>query len=142
MGVEGRPGVARRVHQGSDVTAGGQHEPGGTAEELGAPVAVLPRGDVVGHAGHHVGVHRDLAEVDRNLAADADAEARVAQIIRRGIGRQRAADRRDDEEVAVPVVNEARAIRATFCDQSMSQGAQGSWRYNDARRCRSDFCSH
>src|SRR5580698_8876614 len=64
-GAERRLGVARRVDQGRDVPACGQHEPDLPAEQLRRAVARLPRADVVGGAGDQVGVHVDLGQVDR-----------------------------------------------------------------------------
>src|SRR5439155_23412384 len=61
----GGAGVARRVDHRGDVAAGGQHEPGGTAEQRGGAVAALPRRDVVGDAGDDVGVGFHRAQVDR-----------------------------------------------------------------------------
>src|SRR5439155_19017925 len=42
-------------HRG-DMPAGGQHEPGAAAEQLGGPVAALPGADVVGDPGDDVAV--------------------------------------------------------------------------------------
>src|SRR5205809_2648399 len=63
VGLPGGLRVARRVDQRGDVTAGGQDEPGLPAEQLGAAVAVLPGGDVVGDPRQEVGVHLDAGQV-------------------------------------------------------------------------------
>ncbi len=47
------------------MTGGREHEAGVAAEQVGAAVAAVPRADVVGAAGHDVGVDVHLAEVDR-----------------------------------------------------------------------------
>src|SRR3954468_13359679 len=57
--------VAGRVDQRGDVPAGGEHEARVGAEQLRRAVVALPRRDVVGDAGHLVGVDGDLPEVDR-----------------------------------------------------------------------------
>ena len=61
------------------MAAGGEHEPGVAAEQLGAAVAVLPGRDVVGDAGDNVGVGVDLGQVD-GRAEGAD-RARVDQVV-------------------------------------------------------------
>src|SRR3954452_5703772 len=55
--------VARRVDHRGDVPAGGQHEPGAAAEQLGGPVAALPGADVIGDPGDDVGVPVDRPQV-------------------------------------------------------------------------------
>jgi hypothetical protein len=41
------------------MTAGGQDEPALVAEQLGAAIAVLPRGDMVGDPGDDAGIGTD-----------------------------------------------------------------------------------
>ena len=81
-GPERRLGVAGRVDQCRDVTAGGQHVAVVlAAEQARAAIGGLPRGDVVGDAADDVGVGGDLAQVDRAAqhADRAGGDQRVAQ---------------------------------------------------------------
>src|SRR6516164_5289937 len=57
--------VSGRIDHRGDVPAGGQHEPGVAAEQLGGPVAALPGADVVGDPGDDVTVPVDRGQVHR-----------------------------------------------------------------------------
>ena len=60
----GRLRVGRRVDQGGDVPAGGEHEPDVAAEQLGGTVGRRPGHDMVVDACHHVAVDVDLGQID------------------------------------------------------------------------------
>src|ERR687897_2964784 len=64
-GQEPRPLVPRGGDDGLDVAARAEHELAVAAQQLGGLVGRGPRDDVVGSAGHDVGVAAHLAEVDR-----------------------------------------------------------------------------
>src|ERR1017187_6778427 len=64
-GLEGGLRVGRRVDHGGYVPAGGQDERDRAAEQLGGPVARLPRAEVIGDAGDYVGIGLHLGQVDR-----------------------------------------------------------------------------
>ncbi len=65
-GAERRLGVAWRVDQCRDVTAGGQHVAVVlAAQQSRTAIGGLPWGDVVGDAADDVGVRGDLVQVDR-----------------------------------------------------------------------------
>src|SRR6266568_387941 len=57
--------ISGRIDHRGDVPAGGQHEPAAADEQLGGPVAALPRADVVGDSGDYVTVTVDRRQVHR-----------------------------------------------------------------------------